>query len=311
MSLISGVDTTLTEEQATSVGPAGIDVAYQRLGDPAAPPVLMIMGIGAQMIHWPDPLCHELSGQGLHVIRFDNRDAGRSTHFTSAPMPDLGAALAGDLSSASYTLTDMAADAVGLMDVLGVESAHMVGASMGGAIAQTIALEHPGRVRSLTSMMSTTGDMGVGQPDPEVLRVVFAGPPARKGEEVIAQSLRARRAVASTGFAIDEAEIAARAGLAFDRGHDPLGTARQAVASVASGDRSALLARLRVPTLVIHGLSDRLCDVSGGRATAAAIPGAELWLVEGLGHDLPPGFRTELARRIAAHVKRAEAGRVQ
>jgi pimeloyl-ACP methyl ester carboxylesterase len=309
MRLVDGIDVTLTEELATNVGPAGIDVAYQRFGDPGAPPVLLIMGLGVQLIHWPDSFCHELAGHGLHAIRFDNRDAGRSTHLMDAPVPDLPAALAGDLSSASYTLSDMAADAVGLLDVLGVDSAHLVGASMGAGIAQTMAIEHPARVRSLTSMMFTTGRAGVGQPDPAATSVLFAGPPARTRDEVVAQALLAARTVGSTGFVIDEAEVVARAGLAFDRGHDPPGIARQAVATVASGDRTARLGALAVPALVVHGLADRLVDASGGRATAAAIPGAELWLVEGLGHDLPPALRPELARRIAAHVLRAEARR--
>lgn len=309
MRLIDERDTTPAEERATNVGPAGLDIAYQRFGDPAAPPVLLIMGVAAQMIHWPDALCRELAGHGLYILRFDNRDAGRSTHLASAPVPDLRAVMAGDLSSVSYTLSDMAADTVGLLDVLGIHSAHLVGASMGGAIAQTVAIEHPARVRSLTSILFTTGNKAVGQPDPEALREVFSGPPARTRDEVIAQALRASRIVGSPGFVSDEEELAARAGLAFDRGHDPLGAARQGAATVASGDRTERLSRLSVPTLVIHGLADRMCDASGGRATAAAIPGAELWLIEGLGHNLPPALRPELARRIAAHIERAEAAR--
>jgi len=304
--LVNGFDASIVDEKASNVGPAGIDIAYQRLGNPNAPVVLLIMGIAAQSIHWPDAFCHALVDRGLQVIRFDNRDAGLSTHLTDAPPPDLPAALADNLSSVSYTLSDMAADAVGLLDVLGFEKVHVVGASMGGAIAQTMAIEHPDRVRSLTSMMSTTGNMSVGQPSPDVLREVFSGPPATTRDEVIQRMLRAFRAVGSPGYPTDENEVSARAGRAYDRSYDPIGIARQAIASVASGDRTERLQHVEVPTLVIHGLADRMCDVSGGRATAEAIPGAELVLIEGMGHGLPPGLRSELAARIAEFVWRAE-----
>jgi pimeloyl-ACP methyl ester carboxylesterase len=296
----------MLDEKASKVGPAGIEIAYQRLGKPDAPAVLLIMGIAAQSIHWPDGFCDELVERGLRVIRFDNRDAGLSTHMTDAPPPDLPAALAGDLSSASYTLSDMAADAVGLLDVLGVAKAHVVGASMGGAIGQTMAIEHPDRVRSLISMMSTTGNRAVGQVSPEVLREVFGGPRAVTRDEVIQQAVRTSRAAGSPGYPHDESETAARAGRAYDRAYDPTGVARQAVATVASGDRTERLRQLELPTLVIHGLDDGMCDVSGGRATAEAIPGAELALIEGMGHNLPPGLRSQLAERIAEFVWRAE-----
>lgn len=294
------------EERARNVGPAGIDVVYERLGRTDAPAVLLIMGVAAQLIHWPDRFCQELAGRGLQVIRFDNRDAGLSTHMTDAPAADLPAVLGGDLSSVSYTLSDMAADAAGLMDALGLGQAHVVGASMGGQIAQTMAIEHGKRVRSLTSMMSTTGDRRVGQSAPEVLREIFSGPRAVTREEVIQQTVRAMRAVGSPGYPSDENEVALRAGRAYDRGYDPAGTARQAVATVASGDRTERLSSLRVPALVIHGLADRMCDVSGGRATAEAIPGAELVLIEGMGHSLPEKLLGELAERIAGFVWRVE-----
>jgi pimeloyl-ACP methyl ester carboxylesterase len=293
-------------QKASKVGPAGIDIAYQRLGNPDAPVVLLIMGLAAQLINWPDVFCDALVKSGLQVIRFDNRDSGLSTHLTDAPPPDLPAVLAGDLSSVSYTLSDMAADALGLLDVLGLEKAHVVGASMGGAIAQTIAIEHPDRVRSLTSLMSTTGNMSVGQPSPEVLRTVFSGPPATTRDEVIQQRVRAYRAVGSPGYPADEREVAEGAGRAYDRSFDPIAIARQAIATVASGDRTESLRHIAVPTLVIHGLADNMCDVSGGRATAEAIPGSELVLMEGMGHDLAPGLRLQLAERIAEFVWRAE-----
>jgi pimeloyl-ACP methyl ester carboxylesterase len=304
--LVNGFDSSIVDQKASNVGPAGIDITYQRLGNPDAPVLLLIMGLAAQSIHWPDAFCHALVDGGLQVIRFDNRDAGLSTHLTDAPPPDLPAALAGDLSSVSYTLSDMAADAVGLLDVLGFEKAHVAGASMGGQIAQTLAIEHPDRVRSLTSMMSTTGNQSVGQSSPEVRKELFAGPPPVTRDEVIQRSLRASRVVGSPGYPSYENEIAVRAGRAYDRAYDPIGIARQAIATVASGDRTERLRHLKVPTLVIHGLGDRMCDVSGGRATAEAIPGAELVLIEGMGHNLPPGLRSYLAARIAEFVWRAE-----
>jgi pimeloyl-ACP methyl ester carboxylesterase len=299
-------DFTSAEETEFAVAPNGIGITYQRLGNPKAPAVLLIMGGAAQLIHWPDAFCHALVERGLQVIRFDNRDAGRSTHITNAPAPDLPAVLAGDFKSVSYTLSDMAADTVGLLDALGIERAHVVGASMGGQIAQTMAIEHPERVHSLTSMMSTTGNSAVGQTSPELMRQVFGGPPAVTRDEVIQHRLMAMRLMGSPGYPSDEMELAARIGLAYDRSNDPVGIARQAIATVASGDRTERLRLVGVPTLVIHGLADRMVDVSGGRATAEAIPGAELVLIEGMGHNLPPGLRSQLAARIADFIWRTQ-----
>ncbi|MER6006039.1 alpha/beta hydrolase [Nonomuraea angiospora] len=298
----------MTVEKASNVGPSGIEVAYERLGDPQAPPVLLVMGLAGQLINWPDGLCAELVDRGLHVVRFDNRDSGLSTHLHDAPPPDLPAALAGDASSASYTLSDMAADTVGLLDALGLDSAHVVGASMGGMIAQTIAIEHPGRVRSLTSMMSTTGDPSVGQARPEAM-AAFAGPPPTTREEAIERSVLIFRLAGSPGFAFDEAALRDRAGLSYDRDHDRVAVARQAVAVVASGDRTPRLRSVEVPTLVIHGAEDAMCDPSGGRATAAAIPGAELVMIDGMGHDLPRPLWPDLASRIATLAHHADATR--
>ena len=185
------------------------------------------------------------------------------------------------------------------LDAFDIPLAHIVGASMGGQIAQTMAIEHPDRVRSLTSMLSTTGNPSVGQPDPEAIRQVFTGKPSVTRDDVIEQAVRAARVVGSAGYGKDENEIALRAGRAYDRGHDPLGIVRQAIATLASGDRTERLKRLSVPTLVIHGLADRMVNVSGGRATAEAIPGAALVLIEGMGHDIPPALRPDLAKRIA------------
>ena len=301
----------LNERIVTNVGPSGIEIAYERRGNATDPVVLLIMGGAAQLVHWPDGFLAALLRRGLQLIRFDNRDAGRSTHFRDAPTPDVRAALAGDLSSAVYTLSDMAADTVGLLDALELEAAHVVGLSLGGAIAQTIAIEHPARIISLTSMMSTTGDMTVGQVHPETLKSVFGGPPATTRQEVIDRTVRVFGVIGSPAYPTDPAAIAERAGLAWDRGHDELAIARQGVASLASGDRTSRLQKLDLPTLVIHGLADPICDVSGGRATAAAIPGAELVVIEGLGHNLPPGLWERFADHIAEVVQRGEARRAR
>ncbi len=267
------------------------------------------MGLAMQLIHWPDGFCAELVDRGLRVIRFDNRDSGRSTHVHDAPEPDFPAALAGDFSSVSYTLSDMAADAAGLLDGLGLDSAHVVGMSMGGAIAQTMALEHRDRVRTLTTMMSTTGDLSVGQARPEALAALAGGQPPTNRQEVVDQLVRISRTLAAPGFPFEEETVADNAGRAYDRGHDPAGVVRQAVASLASGDRTARLTALDVPTLVIHGADDLMCDVSGGRATAAAIPGAELVIYDGMGHGLPRALWPEIADRIARLAFAEEARR--
>jgi pimeloyl-ACP methyl ester carboxylesterase len=300
---------TLNEQTVANVGPSRITIAYERRGNPADPVVLLIMGGGAQMINWPDGFLGALLSRGLQVIRFDNRDAGRSTHFHEAPKPDVPAALAGDFSSAAYTLSHMAADTVGLLDALDVDAAHIVGLSLGGAIAQTMAIEHPSRILSLTSMMSTTGAMTVGQPNMETLKAVFGGPPATTRQAVIDRAVRVFSVIGSPAYPADLAAIAERTGLAWDRGHDEIAIGRQGVASVASGDRTSRLEEVEVPTLVIHGLADPICDASGGRATAAAIRGAELVLIDGLGHNLPSALWERFATHIAQVVQRGEAAR--
>ncbi len=297
----------LKEEIAKGVGRARVDLAYERRGSPADPAVLLIMGLGAQLVHWPTGFLDALVAHGLHVVRFDNRDSGRSTHMNDAPKPDLAAALAGDLSSVSYTLSDMAADAVGLLDHLGIERAHVVGASMGAAIAQVMAIEHPDRVRSLTCMMFTTGEAGVGQMHPDASKALFADSPPETKAEAAAQAVRRARIVRSPAYPTAPEEIAETAGLAWERSHDQAAIARQAVAVVASGDRSRKLRELSVPALVVHGTDDKICDVSGGKATAAAIPGAELVLIDGMGHDIPPALRERIAGHIATTVWRGEA----
>ena len=297
-------------KKAINVGPSGIEVAYEEFGEADAPPVLLIMGAGAQMLNWHEGFCAELVSRGLRPIRFDNRDAGLSSHFSDAPVPDFQAALSGDTSSASYNLSDMAADTVGLLDVLGLRSAHLVGASMGGFIAQTVAIEYPERVRSLTSIMSTTGNSAVGLPAPETMRLI-GGPPPSNREEAAEQTLRNMRVVGSHGFPLDEDEVRERAGLAYDRSHDRLSMVRQVIAVIASGDRTSRLRTIKAPTLVIHGDSDRMCDVSGGIATAEAIQGAELVVIEGMGHNFPRPLWPRITSLIADHVQRAEANASQ
>jgi pimeloyl-ACP methyl ester carboxylesterase len=296
----------MSMETVRVAAPSGIEIAYERFGDPDAPPMLLVMGLGRQMLGWLDEFCSALVARGLHVIRFDNRDAGLSTHLHDAPPPDVMAALSGDSSSAAYTVSDMAADSVGLLDALALESAHIVGASMGGMIAQTMAIEYPDRVRSLTSIMSTTGDDTVGQATQEALGALLSAP-AMSREEAVERTVSTLRVIGSPGFEFDEKGVRERAGIAYDRAYDPPGVARQIVAVLASGDRTASLRLVNLPTLVLHGAQDPLVDVSGGRATADAVPDAELVVFDGMGHDLPRALWPEITARIGALVQSAEA----
>jgi pimeloyl-ACP methyl ester carboxylesterase len=258
------------------------------------------MGLGSQLIAWPVPFCERLVDRGFFVIRFDNRDVGLSTKCTDGPPPDLFAAFTGDHSSASYTLEDMADDAVGLLDAIGVGSAHVVGVSMGGMIAQTIAIRHPARVRSLASIMSTTGAPEGLVPTGEALSALLR-PPATTRDEAVAGSIEASHVIGSTGFALDEAWLRERAERAYDRCYDPAGTIRQLIAIQASGDRTAALQQLDVPTVVIHGSVDPLVPPMGGELTAKAIPGAHHVVVAGMGHDLPEGAWPVLIDAIVAN----------
>jgi pimeloyl-ACP methyl ester carboxylesterase len=291
-----------TEIQTVSAG--AVELAYETFGDPGDPPVLLIMGLATQMLGWPEPFCRAIAERKRFVVRFDNRDIGLSTHLHDAPPADAQAAFGGDASSASYLLSDMAADTAALLDGIGIDAAHVVGASMGGMIAQTLAIEHPERVLTLTSIMSTTGDRTVGYPTQEALGVLLA-PPAGNREEAIERTVASYRVIGSPGYELDEAALRERAGLSFDRAYDPAGVGRQLVAILASGDRTPRLGQIGVPTLVIHGAGDTLVDVSGGRATAAAIPGAELVVHEGMGHDLPRALWPELVDAIVDVSSRA------
>lgn len=289
--------------QTTRVGE--IELAHETFGSPEDTPLLLVMGLATQMIGWPDDFCRMLAERGLYVIRFDNRDIGLSTHLDHAGAPDVLAVMGGDHSRVAYRLADMAEDTAGLLDALGLDDAHVVGASMGGMIAQTLAIRHPERVRSLTSIMSTTGDPAVGAPAEAALGALLA-PPATDRESAVQRAVDTYRVIGSPGFEFDEHGLRERAGLSFDRAYDPAGVARQLAAILASPDRTADLARVAVPTLVVHGAQDALVNVSGGRATAAAIPGAELFVVEGMGHDLPRAVWPDLVDRITALVDRVE-----
>src|SRR3954465_4026015 len=273
--------TTESGIQRAQVG--DIELAYETFGDRDDPPVLLVMGLATQMIGWPDEFCRGLADRGLFVVRFDNRDIGLSTHLDDRGAPDIMTVLAGARSPVPYGLADLADDTVGLLDALGLDSAHVVGASMGGMIAQLVAIRYPKRVRSLTSIMSTTGNPTVGAPAEAAMGVLLA-PPATDRESAIQRAVDTYRVIGSPGFEFDETGLRDRAGLSFDRAYDPAGVARQLAAILTTHDRTAGLAAVSVPPLVIHGSHDTLVDVSGGRATAAAVPDCDLLVVDGMGH---------------------------
>ena len=278
-----------------------IEICFEEIGDPSDPPLLLIAGLGMQMISWPDELCRQLAARGLRVIRFDNRDCGRSTHLTDTPPPSSWSVLRRRPRPVGYTLDDMAADALGLLNHLEIERAHVVGRSMGGMIAQVVAARAPQRVRSLTSIMSTTGNRWRGQPRPRMWPLLLRGHATDRAsyEERL---VRVGAAIASPGFATDEAALRELARASFDRGFDEAGAMRQLGAVIASGDRTKSLARIEAPTLVIHGTRDPLVRVSGGMATARAIPGAQLKLIDGMAHDLPRELWPWIAGAITRHV---------
>ncbi|MBK9544370.1 MAG: alpha/beta hydrolase [Dehalococcoidia bacterium] len=278
----------------------GIEICYDTFGQPANPALLLVMGLGGQMTAWEPDFCEALANAGFHVIRFDNRDTGLSTKMESAPPPDIGKAMTGDMSSASYTLWDMADDAVGLLDHLQLERAQIVGASMGGMIVQAIAIRHPHRVISMTSIMSTTGNPNVGQATPAAMTALMA-PPATSRDEAIERGKQSARIVGSPGYPAGDEVVAARIARDFDRCFYPIGVARQMLAVMATGDRSEALNTVTAPTLVIHGEDDPLVTLSGGQATAAAIPGARLVTFPGMGHDLPASLRAKFVEVIAGH----------
>jgi pimeloyl-ACP methyl ester carboxylesterase len=283
----------------------GITLCYEQIGDPAGEPVLLVAGLGQQLHAWPDGFCAGLAERGYCVVRFDNRDVGRSTHM-SYPPPNPLAMFLGRIGRLQYHLGDMARDAMGLLDALGLDSAHVAGMSMGGMIAQTLAAHAPSRVRSLVSIMSTTGAPRIGRPALSTWLRMLGQAPKTCGE-AIDRELNMYRHIGSRGFPFDERWIRASAGRAWDRDPAPSGEPRQLAAILASGDRTRELSAITAPTVVIHGDRDLMVHPTGGTATASAIPGARLETITGMGHDLPQGAWPRITDLIDANARRAPA----
>lgn len=282
-----------------------IRICYQTRGNPRDPALLLLMGFGTQLTGWDGSFCDAFVGRGYFVIRYDHRDIGLSSRLDGHD-PRLGDIANGDLSSVAYTLYDMADDAAGLLDVLGVTSAHLLGASMGGMIAQAFAIRHPQRTLSLCSIMSTTGAAGLPGPTPEAIEVSQAGVRALPGEATIDATVAAGRVYAGGGFPFDEADLRRRTEAALARCDYPAGKRRHAAAVMATGDRTSALATVAAPTVVIHGSNDPLIPIECGRATADAIPGAEFVVIDGMGHELPPGARTQIIDCFVANARRSQ-----
>ena len=284
----------------------GIEIEYEQRGDPQNKPLVLIMGLGSQMTRWPDPFLDLLAERGFHVTRFDNRDAGLTTHIHEAGLPDMRKILAaratGKPAEVPYLLDDMARDTAAFIEALGLQRAHIAGVSMGGMIAQLLAADHPERVLSLTSIMSTTGHPDLPGPTPEAQAMLTtpAPDPARDLEGFLARAVRSSQIIGSPRYPQDETEIRARAEADYRRAYDPAGFARQYAAILASPHRREKLAKVSAPAVVIHGTDDTLVNVEGGRDTAAHIPNADLRLIEGMGHDIPPGLYEILCDGITA-----------
>ncbi|MFD1248289.1 alpha/beta fold hydrolase [Nocardioides ginsengisoli] len=295
---------TVSDELLAPVSPE-IELCYQTFGDPEAEPLLLVMGLGGPMTWWDAELCAQLATAGFYVIRYDNRDVGRSTRFPGrVRRADLVRAFVGAPARAPYSIADLAGDAFGLLDHLGLDSAHVAGISMGGMIAQTMALQAPERVRSLASIMSTTGRRSVGRQHPTLIPTLIAGRGPDR-EAYIKGALLVWRLIGSPRFPADEDRLRQRAGDTFDRGVSRAGVMRQMMAVLTQPDRTRALAGVTAPTLVMHGLADKMVGVSGGRATAAAVPGARVTFIEGWGHDLPPALFPTFTTAIRRNADRA------
>lgn len=289
----------------------GIEIEFESFGREGDPAVLLIMGFGSQLTRWRVSLCEGLAAQGLRVIRFDNRDVGKSTHLSDLRVPRLPElmmkAAAGEPVDPPYTLDDMAADCAGLLDALGIERAHIVGASMGGMIAQLFAIHYPQRTRSLVSIMSTTGRRDLPPSTPEALAAISTPPPSGEREDRIESLIALRKVIGSPGYPATEEELRASAEVDVDRApYDPAGLVRQMAAILAAEPRNAALGKVTAPTLVLHGAEDPLVRVEGGRDTAASIPGAELVIVPGMAHDFTEALTPVYLEHIGGFIRRVE-----
>lgn len=283
----------------------GIQIAYESFGDPRGVPLVLVMGLGTQMIAWPDEFCEDLVAQGHYVVRFDNRDVGASTHFDDITPPNV-ARVALRREKPPYRIRDMGQDAIGLLDALGLDSVHLVGASLGGYIAQSVALWHPERLRSLTLIMTSTGSRRVGQAKPQLIGRLLNRQAVLDREEAGDAAVETFRVIGSVGYPTDEERLRELAGRSFDRAYDPAGYRRQLAAIVAQSDRTERLRGVQLPTLVMHGLHDPLVAASGGLALARIIRGSRFVGFSGMGHDLPRELWPEFVANIAALTRRAE-----
>jgi pimeloyl-ACP methyl ester carboxylesterase len=295
--------TVVSQEQFAKVAD-GVELCYQTFGSPDGDPLLLIMGLGGPLTWWDERLCRLLAEAGFFVVRYDNRDVGRSSRVDGpVSVGRLAAAFLGLRVRAPYTLDDMARDALGLLDHLGIGAAHLWGVSMGGMIAQTLAVAHPERVLSLTSMMSTTGARTVGFQHPALLPIFLGRSSDRDG--YVKASVRTWKIIGSPGYPATEDDVRRRAAETYDRGVSAQATGRQILAVLTQPNRTRSLARVTVPTLVVHGLADKMVHVSGGRATSLAVPRSELLLIDGLGHDIPEGLWPTLVKAVRRNADRA------
>jgi len=291
-----------------AVAANGLRIEYESLGDPQAPAIVLVMGLGMQLVDWPDAFCEDLVARGFRVVRFDNRDCGLSTTFSTRRRPNLLLAFAASWVGlpvrAPYTLDDMAADTLGLMDALGIAKAHIVGVSMGGMIAQVLTARHPDRVLTLTSIMSSSGNRRVSRGTRAATQALFAKPSDPYDPQAVVDHLvKVFGVIGSPAFPGDTDELRQRIARSVHRAYHPAGVARQLLAIMAAGDRRRQLRTIVAPTLVIHGAADPLLPVAAGRDTARNIPGAQLLVIDGMGHDLPAGVLPRLAQAIGTHCR--------